>query len=142
MGKFNDEYRASVVVMLQSEGYPNDEYAIGRVHNYLKQKSPYPTKTTIKNWFLGDSNPPPSKNLDDKKEDMVEALKALTWKLIEHAAKDETITEMSGQQAVTSAGILIDKTRLLLEKPTEINKSDVTINTPIIIKTGMDIDEL
>lgn len=142
MAKFDDEYRASVVVMLQAEGYPQDQFAIGRVHEYLKQKKPYPTKSTLKNWFLGDSNPPPSKILDDKKGDMVEALKALTWKLIEHANKDETISEMSGQQAVTSAGILIDKTRLLLEKPTEINKTDMTVNTPIILKTGMDIDEL
>ncbi len=142
MSKFDDNYRASVVVMLQTEGYPNDQYAIGRVHDYLKQKSPYPTKSTLKNWFLGDSNPPPSKILDDKKGDMVEALKSLTWKLLDHATKEETISEMSGQQAITSAGILIDKTRLLLEKPTEISKSDVTLNTPIIIKTGMDLDEL
>lgn len=142
MGKFDDEYRAGVVVMLQAEGYPDNPNALGKVHNYLKQKSPYPTKTTISNWFHGVKNAPPSKKVDDKKDDMVAALKALTWKLIEHANKDDTISDMSGQQAITSAGILIDKTRLLLEKPTEINKSDVTINSPIILKTGMDINEL
>lgn len=142
MAKFDDEYRASVVVMLQSEGYPQDEFALGRVHNYLKQKSPYPTKTSLKNWFDGKHNPPPSKVLDDKKGDMVEALKALTWQLIEHATKEDTVAEMTGQSAITSIGILIDKTRLLLDKPTEINKSDVTVNTPIILKTGMDLDEL
>lgn len=142
MSKFSDEYRAGAVVMLQAEGYPSNPFAIGKVYEYLKQKNPHPTKSTLKNWFMGDSNPPPSNILDDKKEDMVEALKALTWKLLEHAAKAETIEDMSGQQAITGAGILIDKTRLLLDKPTEINKSDVTLNTPIILKTGMDLDEI
>lgn len=120
MSKFDDEYRAGVVVMLQSEGYPDDEFALGRVHQYLKQKAPYPTKTTISNWFHGVKNPPPSKKVDDKKGDMVEALQGLTWKLIEHAGKDETVTEMTGQQAITSIGILIDKVRLLTGLPTEI----------------------
>lgn len=127
MGKFDDNYRAGVVVMLQTEGYPHDEFALGRVHNYLKQKAPYPTKTTISNWFHGTKNAPPSKIVDDKKADMVQALQSLTWKLVEHANADSTVSEMSGQQAITSIGILIDKTRLLLEKPTEISKSDVTI---------------
>jgi hypothetical protein len=120
MSKFDDEYRAGVVVMLQSEGYPDNPNALGKVHEYLKQRSPYPAKTTISNWFHGVKNAPPSKKVDDKKKDMVEALQGLTWKLIDHAGQDDTVTEMTGQQTVTSIGILIDKIRLLTGLPTEI----------------------
>src|SRR5688572_21367643 len=105
MSKFDDNYRASTVVMLQSEGYPNDPYAIGRVHNYLKQKAPYPAKATLINWFTGVSNPPPLINLNDKKDDMLAALESLTWKLIGHATLDGTVSEMSGQSTITSIGI-------------------------------------
>ena len=129
MSKFDDNYRAGAVVMLQTEGYPQDEFAIGRVHTYLKQRSPYPSKATLINWFTGASNPPPLKNLNDKKRDMVDALQALTWKLVDHATLDGTISEMSGQSTITSIGILIDKTRLLLDKPTEISKSESTNTT-------------
>lgn len=120
MGKYSDDYRASAVTMLKSEGYPDDVYALGRVHEYLKSKKPYPAKTTLKNWFDGVSNPPPSKNLDNKKRDMTHELRELVWKLIDHAGDKDTVSEMSGQQAITSIGILIDKIRLLMGLPTQI----------------------
>lgn len=120
MGKFSDSYRAAAVVMLQSEGYPQDPFAIGRVHEYLRQSSPYPTKTSLKNWFSGSHNAPPSKILDDKKRDMADEFKELVWLLVDHVKTPETIAEMSGQQAVTSIGILVDKMRLLMGLPTQI----------------------
>lgn len=120
MSKFDDEYRAGVVVMLQTEGYPDNPHALGKVHNYLKQKAPYPSKPTLMNWFNGVKNPPPLNKVNDKKRDMVEALQELTWKLIDHAGNDETVSEMTGQSAITSIGILIDKIRLLTGLPTEI----------------------
>jgi hypothetical protein len=120
MGKFSDSYRASAVVMLQSEGYPDDPFAVGRVHEYLKQSSPCPTKTSLKNWFVGASNPPPSKILDDKKRDMADEFKELIWLLVDHAKTPDTISDMSGQQAITSVGILVDKMRLLMGLPTQI----------------------
>lgn len=139
MNKFDDNYRAGAVVMLQAEGYPNDPFAIGRVYEYLKQKAPYPHKTTLKNWFYGIQNEPPSNLVDDKKGDMVEAFKELAWKLINHAGSADTIAEMSGQQAITSIGILVDKIQLLEGKATAINENR---NAHIIIKTGMDMNEL
>lgn len=137
--KFDDNYRASVVVMLQSEGYPNDEFALGRVHKYLAQKAPYPTKTTISNWFRGIQNEPPSNLVDSKKQDMTEAFKDLAWKLIAHASKADTISEMSGQQAITSIGILVDKIQLLEGKATAINENR---NLSVILRTAMDMNEI
>lgn len=118
--KFDDEYRASVVVMLQAEGYPTNPLALGKVHNYLKQKAPYPTKQTIKNWFDGTFNPPPSKKLDDKKGDMLGSMNEWAWVLMEHGKNPETVSEMTGQQAATSFGIILDKIRLLQGLPTQI----------------------
>lgn len=127
--KFDDNYRAATVVMLQAEGYPDNPLALGKVHNYLAKKAPYPTKTTLSNWFRGLHNAPPSNVLDIKKDNMTEALYGLLGKLVSHANKDETIGDMSGQAAVTSIGILIDKLQLLEGNPTEITKnSNLNIN--------------
>jgi hypothetical protein len=139
MGKFSDDYRASVILMLETEGYPENPYALGSVHNYLKQKAPYPDKSTLSKWFKGTITPPPQKIINEKKGDMVDAFKDLAWKLIAHAGSEDTIAEMSGQQAITSIGILVDKIQLLEGKATAINENR---NAHIIIKTGMSLDDL
>lgn len=120
MSKFDDSYRAGAVVMLQSEGYPENAYAIGKVYDYLRQKSPYPSKTSLKNWFDGTKAAPPSKIVDEKKRDMLVSLNEWAWTIMEHGKNPDTVAEMSGQQAATSFGILIDKIRLLQGLPTEI----------------------
>lgn len=120
MSKFDDEYRAGVVVMLEAEGYPDNPYAIGKVYDYLRQKSPYPSKTSLKNWFDGTKAAPPSKKVDEKKSDMLGSLNEWAWALMEHGKNPETVSEMTGQQAATSFGIILDKIRLLQGLPTQI----------------------
>lgn len=120
MAKYSDEYRTSAIVMLEAQGYPDDSYALGRVHSYLKSRKPFPTKATLLNWYQGEKTPSDSKVLNDKKRDMTLELKGLVWKLIDHAGDNDTISDMSGQQTITSIGILIDKIRLLTGLPTQI----------------------
>jgi hypothetical protein len=120
MSKFDDEYRASVVVMLQAEGYPENPLALGKVHNYLKQRTPYPSKPTLINWFHGYKNPPPLNKVNDKKGNMLDSMNEWAWVLMEHGKNPETVGEMTGQQAATSFGIILDKIRLLQGLPTQI----------------------
>jgi hypothetical protein len=51
---------------------------------------------------------------------MQDDLRKLFFKLIDHALDEDVIDEMTGQQAVTSMGIVFDKIRLLMGLPTQI----------------------
>lgn len=100
------------------------------------------TAPTIRGWLKaagGDTKvenlpSPPRENLPEKKgppssdpvlvqkvnQVLDQKLEQAAHRFIDHATRPETVAEMSGQQAMTSAGIAIDKMRLLRGLPTEI----------------------
>ena len=112
--QYNDEFRASAKVMLEVAGYPETIGALAKVASHLKVP-----ERTLSRWFRGENNPPPDKLVRVKKGNLADALEDIAWRLVRHVKDPEVISEMTGQQAATSIGILIDKIRLLREEPTE-----------------------
>jgi hypothetical protein len=124
MAKYTDEERANVIMMLHSTGFYDGDSGDGaktssvrKVQGYFKGKY---SERTIFRWGNGENNPAPDKLVNTKKRDMADEFKELVWLLVDHVKDADTIGEMSGQQAVTSIGILVDKMRLLMGLPTTI----------------------
>jgi transcriptional regulator with XRE-family HTH domain len=113
--RYTDEERASAVVMLQSQGYPDKPGALRKVADYMGLNP-----RTLSRWFNGEHNPPPDNLVMDKKIDLADKFERAAYVFVDHALKPDVIEDMTGQQAMTSAGIAVDKMRLLRGLPTEI----------------------
>lgn len=113
--RYTDEERANAVVMLQSQGYPDNTKALADVAKYLKIP-----RSTLKGWADGKHNPPPDEISTSKKKDLAELFEGAAHLFVGHATRPEVVELMSGQQAMTSAAIAVDKMRLLRGLPTEI----------------------
>jgi hypothetical protein len=112
---YDDEFRASAIVMLQAAGYPKSLGALSSVARKLKVPD-----RTLSRWFNGENNPPPGKLVNIKKGDMANALEEVAWMLLDSMADSEAIADAPLQQRATAYGIAVDKMRLLRGLPTEI----------------------
>ncbi len=110
---YDDQFRSSAVLMLQSQGYPEVKGALSHVARHLKVPD-----MTLRRWFHGIQNPPPNQVVDEKRADLrtlfVNEIYAIMG-MLPDARGDATY-----QQLVTSMGIFFDKVRLLDGLPTEI----------------------
>lgn len=110
---YDDKFRASAVVMLKSQGYPDVKGALTIVANHLKVPA-----RTLSRWFNGESNPPPDSSVKEKVFDMRAAIDAELKAIVRDmpaARADATYRELG-----TVFGVLFDKARLLDGLPTEI----------------------
>ena len=105
--RYDDEFQASAVLMLEAAGYPADKYAIGRVAGRLKMP-----QSTLRKWFNNSRIQPHTKVREKKRRDIVADLKYLLGLHIDAA---ERVVEDSGDlRAIdTGIGILVDKIQLL-----------------------------
>lgn len=110
--RYDDEFRASAVVMLESAGYPEGEGALTRIANHLKMP-----RETLRRWALAKNNPPPPKLVTEKRLDLATLLR----REIEAALEDmpDARQDAGYRDLGTVAAILIDKLQLLEGKPTE-----------------------
>ncbi len=118
MGKrkrYDDQFRASAVVMLEAQGYPAMKGALAIVADHLKVPA-----MTLSRWFRGTQNPPPNQMVNDKKEDLADVFEGIAYKYLKHASRDEVVESVSGSSAVITAATAVDKMRLLRGLPTEI----------------------
>lgn len=110
---YDDQFRASAVVMLKSQGYPEMEGALSIVAKHLKVPA-----STLSRWFKGTSNPPPSNIVNEKKEDLrslyMDEIYAI-MKVLPDKRDDASYGTLASAQ-----GIFFDKIRLLDGLPTEI----------------------
>ncbi len=113
--RYTDEQRATLVAMLEAEGYPEKIGALAYVARYAKVP-----ESTLRGWFKSRRNPPPAIMRDMKKEDLAGKFENIAYAMLDHAAGDDIIGEMKGKDAVMSAAIATDKMRLLRGLPTEI----------------------
>jgi AcrR family transcriptional regulator len=97
--------------MLEAAGYPDMEGALTRVAEHLGVPL-----STIHRWFHKKQNPPPSQLVNEKRFDLVEAIKAEIANAFQEmsAARDQA----SYKDLTTAAAILIDKLQLLSGEPT------------------------
>lgn len=112
MARYTDDYRASAVVMLRSEGYPEQKGALTRISRYLKVPH-----STLLRWYHAKSNPPPSEIVQIKKEQIIELLLGEAYGALKEM-KDARL-DADYRELATAAAILIDKWQLLEGKPTE-----------------------
>jgi hypothetical protein len=120
--RYTDEERASCVVMLEAQGYPNHKGALTSVAKYAKVPI-----NTLRGWYIAKHSPPPTELRNQKRQDIADRLEGIVHALLDHVDRQFVIAEMSGQQAMTSAAIGIDKMRLLRDQSTE-NRKQINLN--------------
>lgn len=113
--RYDDEFRASAVLMLEAAGYPDREGALTAVAKKLG--TPH---NTIRNWFHAVHNPAPAKIRHEKKFNLITELTELLGLHIQEAKM--AVTESGLGDLDRGIGILIDKLQLLQGKPTWIGE--------------------
>lgn len=129
--RYTDEERASLVAMLESEGYPDKKGGLSKVASYAKVPP-----ATLQRWFHGTRNPPPTQMVNNKKIDLAAAINEEISAIFDEMKLKRQ--EADYRALGTVAGILFDKKMLLEGKPTEHIKT----SNEIILKTGMSLDEI
>ncbi len=110
---YDDQFRASAVVMLRSQGYPEMAGALSIVAKHLKVPA-----STLSRWYKGTSNPPPSNIVNTKKKDLRTLYLDEIYEIM-NVLPDKREDASYGTLA-SAQGIFFDKIRLLDNLPTEI----------------------
>ena len=118
--QYTDEFRSSVILMLEAAGYPDQKGSLSRVAK--ETKVPY---QTLSRWFRAIQNPPPPEMVQKKRIDLVESLTDMLGLHI--VAGTETIQHAHHGQVMTGIGILIDKLQLLTGGATSNENHNVKI---------------
>lgn len=113
--QYSDKFRAGIVAMLQSEGYPVTKGALVTVSKYCGVPS-----MTISRWFKATQNPAPNELVTEKKEELADLFENAARVYIRHAVTPDVVEQVAGQAAMTAAGIAVDKMQLLRGLPTAI----------------------
>jgi len=117
---YDDDFRASAVVMLESQGYPQIEGALTAVAKHLNVP-----QRTLSRWFNGEQNPPPDQLVKEKKGELTERLDSLLDELVEEmriALKGASLNQLS-----MAFGITFDKKVLLTGGSTSNDKLRIEI---------------
>lgn len=112
---YTDEFRASAVAMLAAEGYPAVKGSLQRVADLLGIHA-----RTLSRWFNGENNPPPDMLVSEKRDELSDMFERVAYQYLDHATKPEVVASASARDAMTAAGIAVDKMRLLRGMPTAI----------------------
>lgn len=113
---YDDEFRASAVLMLEAAGYPGTPGALQRVADQLSRPGEKMHARTLSRWFHAEQNPPPDKMVSDKKRDFVEqllAIRGLAAEKIEERIDEYEPRELTGLLKISS-----ELAELLQGKPT------------------------
>lgn len=125
---YDDDFRASTVLMLEAAGYPDKKGALTAVANNVGV-----APRTISRWFNKECNPPPDNIVKEKKGELIEELESLAFKLVE--AMGGAIEDAPLRELGTTFGIVVDKWQLLkgnanwrIEVIDLVNNGKVTID--------------
>lgn len=116
---YHDEYRASAVLMLESQGYPQTKGALTAVSRHLGVPC-----ATLSRWFKGKNNPPPINLVNEKRQGWRNRLDEVLDTLIDEMLG--AVTDAPLREIATAFGIVADKQFLLSGQPT--NRQEVTIH--------------
>jgi transposase-like protein len=115
--RYTDDFRASAVVMLEAQGYPDNPGALTVVASHL-----HIPHQTLSRWAREAQNPAPPELVQEKRADLKELLRAEIDAALK--AMPGVRPDASYRDLVTASGIMIDKLQLLEGNPTE--RQDVT----------------
>jgi transposase-like protein len=113
--RYTDEHRATLVAMLEMEGYPQVASALRKVATYAQIQP-----NVLRRWFVKKQNPPPNKLVVRKKKELAELFEDVAHTYLNRALDEDAISATAGQSAVIAAATATDKMRLLRGLPTEI----------------------
>lgn len=110
--RYDDEFRASAVLMLEAAGYPEQkERALGQVSKNLKVP-----RSTLQGWFSGQHNAPPPKIRRETKINLIQAIRDELAAIFD--AMPGKRDEAHYRELAIAFGILVDKLQLLTGEPT------------------------
>lgn len=109
---YDDKFRASAVVMLEAAGYPNSKGALSHVSKHCGVP-----QSTLKGWYTGQNNPPPTELRAEKKGELIDWINTELDSIF--GVLPNKRNDASYRDLVTGIGILVDKRQLLTGKPTE-----------------------
>jgi hypothetical protein len=124
---YSDVQKAAACAMVKQNSGVIDDVIIATIRIALDE--PKLPKMTIWRWWkhylavtLPDVTEKTNENVTDviERQALDEKLENAAHKFIDHAMKDELLLWTSSKDAMTAAGIAIDKMRLLRNLPTEI----------------------
>lgn len=113
--RYSDEVRATAVLLLQANGYPDKPGAL--MDTARSMGVPH---SRLQDWYTGKENPPPPDMVLDLKEDLSSILEDVIRLNLDRARDPVAVSKTSAAQAMTTAAIAIDKQRLINGLPTEI----------------------
>lgn len=108
--RYDDQFRANAVIMVQAQGYPENKGAIEKVAAHLKVPP-----STLRGWCNGHSNPPPADIRLEKKADLLSCIKAELGAVFNEMGRARP--DASYRDLMVAAGILTDKWQLLEGEP-------------------------
>lgn len=104
--RYDDKFRATAVVMLEAQGYPDKKGGLTKVANHLGIPL-----STLKGWYEAKRNPPPTELRNEKKGDLVALIDDELDAAL--AAMGDKRPEATYRDIGTVFGILIDKRQIL-----------------------------
>lgn len=110
--RYTDEYRASAVLILEANGYPETKGALTKTASYL-----HINHTTLLRWFTKEKNPPPLQLAQSKKIDFVQLIEDEIAAIL--GEMKDAIHDADYRELGTVFGILMDKRQLLTGGSTE-----------------------
>jgi len=120
--RYTDEFRATSVIMLEANGYPDDSYALAKTAHYL-----HIPRFTLYRWYKRIQNPPPHELVTEIKKDFLDLIEDEMRNIFDQmkdANQDADYRELG-----TVLGILFDKRQLLTGGSTEnVNFKGLVIN--------------
>lgn len=125
--RYDDEYRASAVLMLEAAGYPDRKGALSTVASHLGVPA-----RTLSRWHNGEQNEAPDKLVTEKRIDLVAELTDLLG-LSLNAARS-TVGEATYRELMTGVGILVDKVQLLTGQATARAELGGANGGPVVIQ--------
>ena len=114
--RYDDEFRASAVLLLEAAGYPSANGALTRVANHLHMP-----ESTLRGWASGASNPPPAKIRNKKRRELRDLVQEIMFGFSDEILRRIEAGELEGETTshlMSGFGIAFDKNQLLSGNPT------------------------
>lgn len=108
---YSDKFKAGAIVLLQSEGYPQNAYALQLVADKVKVPG-----RTLRRWFNGENGQPPVDVVTESKKELADLFETEIRAIMD--SLPSVREEASYKDRVMSAAILTDKRQLLTGGPT------------------------
>lgn len=121
--KYTDKFKAGAITLLQSEGYPDDPYALKKV----AKKIGVPDRT-LRRWHNGENGHPPDDIVRETKKELIDLFDDEIRDVMKELPSARP--EAPYKDLVMGVAILVDKKQLLGGQPTDRTDNTHTLKWP------------